>query len=139
MLIHRSTTLVLSRCHNWDSATPTYIPGPISRVRSLAQVTGLPGHRSYSKAREEKPRLVGQRCLGLTLSFRYVLFVEVRRALLGPGLWPGPRRPARWGGRGLRGQGWALAPIALATRPEGAPLTPEGRPGQCAAFRPDEL
>jgi hypothetical protein len=26
----------------------------------------------------------------------------VRRALFGPGLWPGPRRQARWAGRGLR-------------------------------------
>jgi hypothetical protein len=41
---------------------------------------------------------------------------EVRRAPIGPGLRPGPCRQARWGGRGLRGQGWALAPIALATR-----------------------
>ena len=29
---------------------------------------------------------------------------EVRRARSGPGLWPGPRRQARWAGRGLRGQ-----------------------------------
>jgi hypothetical protein len=29
---------------------------------------------------------------------------EVRRARFGPGLWPGPRRQARWVGRGLRGQ-----------------------------------
>ena len=27
--------------------------------------------------------------------------LEVRRARFGPGLWPGPRRQARWGGRGL--------------------------------------
>ena len=27
---------------------------------------------------------------------------EVRRAPIGPGLWPGPRRQARWVGRGLR-------------------------------------
>ena len=27
---------------------------------------------------------------------------EVCRARLGPGLWPGPRRQARWVGRGLR-------------------------------------
>ena len=27
---------------------------------------------------------------------------EVRRARFGPGLWPGPRRQARWAGRGLR-------------------------------------
>src|SRR5215472_4600726 len=27
---------------------------------------------------------------------------EVRRAPFGPGLWPGPRRQARWAGRGLR-------------------------------------
>ena len=51
---------------------------------------------------------------------------EVRRACFGPGLWPGPRRQARWVGRGLRRQGWALAPIAMATRPQGAPLTLEG-------------
>lgn len=50
MLIHRPTTLVLSPCHNWGSVTPTHIPGPLSRVRSL------PGHRPHSKAREEKPR-----------------------------------------------------------------------------------
>jgi hypothetical protein len=35
--------------------------------------------------------------------------MEVRRARSGPGLWPGPRRQARWVGRGLRGQGSALA------------------------------
>jgi hypothetical protein len=29
---------------------------------------------------------------------------EVRRAPIGPGLWPGPRRQARWAGRGLQGQ-----------------------------------
>ena len=29
---------------------------------------------------------------------------EVRHARSGPGLWPGPRRQARWAGRGLRGQ-----------------------------------
>ena len=29
-------------------------------------------------------------------------------ARFGPGLWPGPRRQARWTGRGLRGQGWIL-------------------------------
>jgi hypothetical protein len=27
---------------------------------------------------------------------------EVRRAIFGPGLWPGPCRQARWAGRGLR-------------------------------------
>src|SRR5258708_17030737 len=27
---------------------------------------------------------------------------KVRRAQFGPGLWPGPRRQARWVGRGLR-------------------------------------
>ena len=30
--------------------------------------------------------------------------IEVRRARSGPGLWPGPRRQARWAGRGLQGQ-----------------------------------
>ena len=30
--------------------------------------------------------------------------IEVRRARFGPGLWPGPRRQARWAGRGLQGQ-----------------------------------
>jgi hypothetical protein len=30
------------------------------------------------------------------------VFTEVRRAPTGPGLWPGPRRQARWAGRGLR-------------------------------------
>jgi len=29
-------------------------------------------------------------------------FVRVRRAHIGPGLWPGPRRQARWAGRGLQ-------------------------------------
>jgi hypothetical protein len=29
---------------------------------------------------------------------------KVRRAPFGPGLWPGPRRQARWAGRGLQGQ-----------------------------------
>ena len=28
-----------------------------------------------------------------------MLTVEVRRARFGPGLWPGPRRQARWAGR----------------------------------------
>ena len=28
--------------------------------------------------------------------------MQVRRARSGPGLWPGPRRQARWAGRGLR-------------------------------------
>ena len=28
---------------------------------------------------------------------------ELRRALMGPGLWPGPRRQPRWGGRGAPG------------------------------------
>jgi hypothetical protein len=46
-----------------------------------------------------------------------IQLAEVRRASSGPGLWPGPRRQARWGGRGLRGQGWpGLWAIALATR-----------------------
>jgi hypothetical protein len=48
------------------------------------------------------------------------------RLIIGPGLRPGPRRQARWVGGGLRRQGRALAPVALATRPEGAPLTLEG-------------
>ena len=30
------------------------------------------------------------------------LSAKVRRAPIGPGLWPGPRRQARWVGRGLR-------------------------------------
>jgi hypothetical protein len=38
--------------------------------------------------------------------------------------WPSPSGPL--GRQRLRGQGWALAPIALATRPKGAPLTLEG-------------
>ena len=42
----------------------------------------------------------------------------------GPGLWPGPRRQARWAGRGLRGQRRA----AGASRAVGCeePLRPEG-------------
>jgi hypothetical protein len=49
---------------------------------------------------------------------------EVRHARSGPGLWPGPRRQARWAGRGLRGQRRA----AGASRAAGceAPLRPEG-------------
>jgi hypothetical protein len=50
--------------------------------------------------------------------------LEVRRARLGPGLRPGPRRQARWGGRGSARKG--------GTHPCGW----RGRPGQCAAFRP---
>jgi hypothetical protein len=46
---------------------------------------------------------------------------EVRRARSGPGLWPGPRRQARWAGRGSRVKG-----LPEGTRPEGAPLTLEG-------------
>ena len=49
---------------------------------------------------------------------------EVRRARFGPGLRPGPRRQARWAGRGLRGQRRA----AGASRAAGceAPLRLEG-------------
>src|SRR5271166_1958195 len=46
----------------------------------------------------------------------------------GPGLWPGPRRQARWVGRGSSAQGWVLK-IVSAKRLEtifGVPLTPEG-------------
>ena len=38
----------------------------------------------------------------MTLSFYLLTSAEVRRARSGPGLWPGPRRHARWAGRGLR-------------------------------------
>jgi hypothetical protein len=49
------------------------------------------------------------RCTGgnrLANSYLSVLVVvaEVHRARLRPGLWPGPRRQARWVGSGLRGQ-----------------------------------
>ncbi len=43
----------------------------------------------------------------MTCSHRFIACspwfgAEVRRARFGPGLWPGPRRQARWVGRGLR-------------------------------------
>jgi hypothetical protein len=55
---------------------------------------------------------------------RQMVDQQVRRACSGPGLWPGPRRQARWAGRGLRGQRRA----AGASRVAGceAPLRPEG-------------
>ena len=40
-------------------------------------------------------------CFALLERYRGFL-AEVRRALIGPGLRPGPRRQARWAGRGLR-------------------------------------
>ena len=51
---------------------------------------------------------------------------QVRRARFGPGLRPGPRRQARWAGRGLRGQGWALAPIARRRDRRGSALDAGG-------------
>jgi hypothetical protein len=45
-----------------------------------------------------------------------ILLVEVRRARFGPGLWPGPRRQARWAGRGSGAQGSALAEQATRRR-----------------------
>ena len=50
--------------------------------------------------------------------------VHVRRAPIGPGLWPGPRRQARWAGRGLRGQRRAAGASRAAGC--GAPLRLEG-------------
>ena len=53
---------------------------------------------------------------------------EVRRAHPGPGLWPGPRRQARWAGRGLRRS--RVGPedrFCEAVRNDlRVPLTPEG-------------
>jgi hypothetical protein len=40
----------------------------------------------------------------LALCLWRLLVEKVRRARFGPGLWPGPRRQARWVGRGLQGQ-----------------------------------
>src|SRR6516162_3504934 len=65
---------------------------------------------------------------------------EVRRAHFGPGLWPGPHRQVCWGGRGLRGQGWALAAHRLATRRRraldagGPPRTMRGVPALVTAI-----
>ena len=56
---------------------------------------------------------------------------KVRRAHLGPGLWPGPRRQGRWGGRDIRGQRRAVDASARSADAEHR----WGRPGQCAAFR----
>src|SRR6266702_1827354 len=62
---------------------------------------------------------------------------QVRRAPIGPGLWPGPRRQARWAGRGLQGQRRAAgasraagreAPSALFTAWAVRPGAPEVRP-----------
>jgi hypothetical protein len=39
---------------------------------------------------------------------------DVRRARSGPGLWPGPRRQARWAGRGLQGQRRAVGASRIA-------------------------
>jgi hypothetical protein len=55
----------------------------------------------------------------------------------GPGLWPGPRRQARWVARGSA-QGWVLKVLSAQRleRTFGCPCGWRGRPGQCAAFRP---
>jgi hypothetical protein len=50
--------------------------------------------------------------------------LRVRRAAIGPGLWPGPRRQARWAGRGLQGQRRAAGASRAAGC--GAPLRLEG-------------
>ena len=50
--------------------------------------------------------------------------MEVRRACFGPGLWPGPRRQARWVGRGLQGQRRAVGVSRVAGCE--APLRLEG-------------
>jgi hypothetical protein len=64
-----------------------------------------------------------------------VLELEVRRAPIGPGHWPGPCRQARRVGRGLQGQRRAAGASARS-----ADAKHRGgwrsRPGQCAAFRP---
>jgi hypothetical protein len=52
---------------------------------------------------------------------------EVRHAPFGPGLWPGPRRQARWVGSGSGVKGGRLRPSPW-RRAEGAPLTLEGAP-----------
>ena len=56
---------------------------------------------------------------------------------MGPGLWPGPRRQARWAGRGLRrSRAGPEDRFCEAVRNDlRVPLTLEGQPGQCAAFR----
>jgi hypothetical protein len=43
--------------------------------------------------------------LGCALSILTDVGREIRRARSGPGLWPGPRRQARWVGRGSRVNG----------------------------------
>jgi hypothetical protein len=68
---------------------------------------------------------------------------KVRRVLIGPGLWPGPRRQARWAGRGLRRsragpedrfceavRNDLRVPLTL----EGPARTMRGRPGRCDIF-----
>jgi hypothetical protein len=60
------------------------------------------------------------------LRARSSLVTGVRRSPIGPGFWPGPRRQARWAGRGLQGQQRATgasrapeceAPLEGPTRP----------------------
>jgi len=54
---------------------------------------------------------------------------EVCRAPIGPGLWPGPRRQARWAGIGSGAQGW-VPKILFAARLKGSSdaLESEGPP-----------
>jgi hypothetical protein len=57
----------------------------------------------------------------LNETFRVLLIGgDVRRTHFGPGLWPGPRRQARWAGSRLQGQ----------RRAEGAPRVAPGGPGE---------
>ena len=51
---------------------------------------------------------------------------EVRRVPIGPGRWPGPRRQARWAGRGSGAQGWHLAPILTDKKPDDLVVTMPG-------------
>jgi len=48
------------------------------------------------------PTLCGAMAWSKACKVKPILGAEVRRAPLGPGLWPGPRRQARWAGRGSR-------------------------------------
>ena len=76
--------------------------GPLgcpARLATFSPVALTVGFEGYGKAWPGSPsRLTTPRLA----PFRYVLGFAA--CSVGPGLWPGPRRQARWAGRGLQGQ-----------------------------------
>src|SRR5215510_2625390 len=88
-----AVTPLVSHSHAYHA-----IYGPV-RTRRYRVRTARASHRYNRKCCRCWPFVrVGRFFAALLISPRW----EVRRARLGPGLWPGPRRQARWAGRGLR-------------------------------------